>query len=445
MMSAHNAIGRVGDAPGSHTARTVPEGIAGAVLHRLERNGTVMANEPEHPESTADLPARAAVVPAAEPATSPSDSLHPRQVSGYGLPRGLIIMLGLAAGVVVAGGIHAVPDIIGPIFLALVLTITVDPLRGMLIRRGAPRWLATLVVILGVYAIIIGLVVAAAIGVAQFVGLMPQYADQIQAELSGLKSWLAGMGVTQEQVQSMLSNIDRSSILSYVGALLSGVMSALTSLLFIITLLIFLAVDGSVFGERMVKHRPGREPALNALGQFAAGTRKYFAVATIFGGIVAVLDGAALVIMGIPAAGLWALLAFVTNYVPNIGFIIGLIPPALLGLLVGGPSLMISVIVVYCVLNFIIQSVLQPKFVGDAVGLTTTMSFLSLILWAFLLGPLGAILAIPASLLVKAIMVDVDPEAKWLQLFLGDEPILTKKEKKPKKGKQPDQPAAEPA
>ena len=149
--------------------------------------------------------------------------------------------------------------------------------------------------------------------------------------------------------------------------------------------------------------------------------------------------------MGIPAAGLWALLAFVTNYIPNIGFIIGLIPPALLGLLTGGPSLMITVIVVYCVLNFIIQSVLQPKFVGDAVGLTTTMSFLSLIVWAFLLGPLGAILAIPASLLVKAIMVDVDPEAKWLQLFLGDEPILTKKEKKPKKGKQPDQPAAEPA
>ena len=106
--------------------------------------------------------------------------------------------------------------------------------------------------------------------------------------------------------------------------------------------------------------------------------------------------------MGIPAAGLWALLAFVTNYIPNVGFIIGLIPPAILGLLVGGPSLAIAVIAVYCVLNFIIQSVLQPKFVGDAVGLTTTVSFLSLIVWAYILGPIGAILAIPASLLVKA-------------------------------------------
>jgi len=149
----------------------------------------------------------------------------------------------------------------------------------------------------------------------------------------------------------------------------------------------------------------GREPVLGALGKFAQGTRRYFGVATVFGGIVAVLDGIGLVILGIPAAGLWALLAFITNYVPNIGFIIGLLPPALLGLVVGGPSKMIEVIVLYCVLNLIIQSVIQPKVVGDAVGLTTTMSFLSLIVWAYLLGPLGAILAIPASLLFKAVLL----------------------------------------
>src|SRR6478752_9899888 len=181
-----------------------------------------MTDTPSSPESADSSVVFPGIAPPAMTPTAATTQTAPH--STFSLPRGLIIILGLAAGVVVAGGIHAIPDIIGPIFLALVLTITVDPLRGMMIRRGAPRWLATLVVILGVYAIIIGLVVAAAVGVAQFVGLMPQYADQIQAELSGLKSWLAGMGVTQEQVQSMLSNIDRSSILSYVAALLSGVM-----------------------------------------------------------------------------------------------------------------------------------------------------------------------------------------------------------------------------
>jgi len=351
---------------------------------------------------------------------------HPRD--GYGLPRGLIIILGLAAGVVVAAGIHAIPNILGPVFMAVVLVVTVDPIRSGLIRKGAPKWLATLAVVLGIYAIVIGLFAAAIIGIAQLAALLPQYADQLQSQLDGLKSWLSSMGVTQADVQQAVSGIDKSSILSAAGALLSSIKGIFSSVFFLIVLVIFMGVDGSVFNERMVSRRPGREPVLTALGTFALGTRKYFAVATIFGGIVAILDGVALVILGIPAAGLWALLAFVTNYVPNVGFLIGLVPPALLGLLVGGPTLMITVIVVYCVLNFIIQSVLQPKFVGDAVGLTTTVSFLSLIVWAYLLGPIGAILAIPASLLFKALLIDVDPDARWLQLFLGDEPVFKVKD-----------------
>jgi predicted PurR-regulated permease PerM len=356
------------------------------------------------------------------------DQVPPAQRYGYSVPRGLMVVLGLAAGVVVCAGIRAVPQILGPVFLALVLTICLDPLRAALIRKGAPRWLATLAVVLGVYAIIFGLFAAAIIGIAQLVSLMPQYADQLDAELAGFKSWLASMGVSQADIQQALSGIDKSSIVGYAQALLSSLSSVFTSLFFVITLLIFLAVDGSVFGDRMISRRPGREPVLSALGTFAAGTRKYFGVATVFGGIVAILDWAALLILGIPAAGLWALLAFVTNYIPNIGFIIGLVPPALLALLTGGPSLMITVIVVYCVLNFVIQSVLQPKFVGDAVGLTTSVSFLSLIVWAYLLGPLGAILAIPASLFFKAILIDVDPDARWLQLFFGDEPVFKVKD-----------------
>ena len=361
----------------------------------------------------------------------------------YGLPRGLIIILGLAAAVIVAAGIHQVPAILGPVFLALVLTVTVDPIRGLMIRKGAPRWLAGLTLVIVVFAILIGLVVGLVIGVAQLATLLPQYSSEIQQDITNLETWLAGFGISQSDIQSMTDNVSSSSIISAIESLLSSVTGTLTSLFFVLVLVIFLGLDGSVFGDRMNRVRAGHEPVLGALGKFAQGTRRYFGVATVFGGIVAVLDGIGLVILGIPAAGLWALLAFITNYVPNIGFIIGLIPPALLGLVVGGPSKMIEVIVLYCVLNLIIQSVIQPKVVGDAVGLTTTMSFLSLIVWAYLLGPLGAILAIPASLLFKAVLLDVDPDARWLQLFFGDEPVFIKK---PKPGsRRPATPKAEPS
>ncbi|MEP6562465.1 MAG: AI-2E family transporter, partial [Nakamurella sp.] len=213
---------------------------------------------------------------------------------GYGLPRGLIIALGLASAVVVAAGIHSIPNILGPLFMAVVLVVTLDPIRGWLIRKGAPRWLATLSVILGVYAIVIGLFAAAIVGIAQLASLMPQYADQFQTELDGIRSWLSGLGVSQSDIQNALSGIDKSSILSAAGALLKSIQGIFSSVLFLIVLVIFMGVDGSVFNERMILRRPGREPVLTALGTFAAGTRKYFGVATIFGGIVAVLDGFAL-------------------------------------------------------------------------------------------------------------------------------------------------------
>lgn len=368
------------------------------------------------------------------PDVAPSPDGRSPDISGaigrrtrYGLPRALIIVLGLAGGVVMVAGMRAIPDIIGPVFMALVLTITVNPIRYWLIRHGASQGLASLAVFLTVLAIVVGLFAAAVVGIVQLAALLPQYSDQIQQQLDGISSGLEGMGISQTDIQETFSGVDTSQIAAFAQGLLSSISGIFNFLLFMIVVLIFLAVDATVFDQRMARFRPGREPVLDALGVFAKGTRKYFGVATVFGGIVAVIDGAALLILGIPAAGLWALLAFVTNYIPNVGFIIGLIPPAILALLVGGPGLAITVILVYCVVNFIIQSVLQPKFVGDAVGLTTTVSFLSLVVWAFILGPIGAILAIPASLLVKAILVDMDPAAKWLELFLGDKPTFDKK------------------
>src|SRR4029079_11302384 len=147
---------------------------------------------------------------------------------------------------------------------------------------------------------------------------------------------------------------------------------------------------------------------------FASGTRRYLVVSTIFGLIVAVLDTIALALLDIPAPWVWGVLAFLTNYIPNIGFVIGLVPPAILALLEDGFGKMVVVIVVYSVLNLVIQSGIQPKVVGDAVGLSTTLTFVSLVFWSFIIGPIGAIMAVPLALLVPALLIDADPSTRWL-------------------------------
>jgi AI-2 transport protein TqsA len=139
----------------------------------------------------------------------------------------------------------------------------------------------------------------------------------------------------------------------------------------------------------------------------------------VFGLIVALADVAALYWLDVPLPWLWGLLSFITNYIPNIGFVLGLIPPALLALLQGGVRQAVLVIVAYSVINVMIQSLLQPKFVGDAVGLSVTLTFLSLVFWTFVIGPLGALLAVPLSLFAKALLVDADPDSRWLDPLIA--------------------------
>jgi AI-2 transport protein TqsA len=168
--------------------------------------------------------------------------------------------------------------------------------------------------------------------------------------------------------------------------------------------------------------RTARPELVGALDSFARGTRTYMGVAAGFGFIVAVIDGVALYFLGVPGAFVWAVLAFVTNFIPNIGFVIGVIPPALLALLEGGPGLMLTVILLYSVINFVIQSVIQPRYVGDAVGLAPTITMLSLVFWAWVLGPLGALLAVPLSLLMRALLIEADPDARWALTIVSGRP-----------------------
>jgi AI-2 transport protein TqsA len=184
-------------------------------------------------------------------------------------------------------------------------------------------------------------------------------------------------------------------------------------------LLFFLIIDSSSFPRRLAAAAAQRPHLVEALTGFAGATRQYVVVSTVFGLIVALVDVAALYWLDVPLPWLWGLLSFITNYIPNVGFVLGLLPPALLALLQGGIRQAVLVVVAYSVINFLIQSLIQPKFVGDAVGLSITLTFLSLVFWTFVIGPLGALLAVPLSLFAKALLVDADPESRWLNPLIA--------------------------
>ena len=338
---------------------------------------------------------------------------------GLALPRGLLILLGLAAGVVSIAGIRSASGLIGPIFLALVLTVAVHPLRGYAARAGMPAWAGTLVGIVGAYAVLLGLALAILVAVSRFAALLPEYEQQFNDLVADGVDRLQTFGVGQEQLNLLTDGLDLNQLLSVAESVLAGILSLASDLFFVITLLLFMAMDAASLPAKLEQARGERSQVADALTSFARGTRQYFVVSTVFGFIVAVFDTVFLAFTPVPVPLLWGLLAFITNYIPNIGFVVGLVPPAILALLEGGPDVMVLVIIVYSVVNFVIQSVIQPKFVGDAVGLSGTLSFLSLVFWGWTLGAVGALLAIPLTLLAKAILVDVDPGSRWLGSLLS--------------------------
>ncbi|MEV0111530.1 AI-2E family transporter, partial [Nocardia sp. NPDC050799] len=317
-----------------------------------------------------------------------SVSASPANMPKPAMPRAVTVLLGAASLVVVLTAMKAFAEIIGPVFLALILTVAVQPLPNALRRRGWPGWLVTIVAILAVWGILLVLVFALVFSIAQLSTLLPEYSDKFDELVGNARSALQSRGIGSDQVQQMFTDIDMSKVADLVGVILQSTLAVFSNLFFVFALLLFMSADAATYTWRLNTLNRIRPDITSAFTSFAHNTRSYLVVSTVFGLIVAVIDAGALWLMGIPLPILWGLLSFITNYIPNVGFVIGVIPPALLALLDGGPVLMLWVIVVYSVINVIIQSVIQPKFVGDAVGLTVTFTFLSLVLWSWVLGPL---------------------------------------------------------
>ena len=348
--------------------------------------------------------------------------------------QGETIILTVAAIVVGCAGIYMLHDLLAPAFFALTLVITVRPLVALASRYHVPRPISAVGAIILIYAFVIGLFVALGVAIAQLIETLPGYSGKFEAIWTQFQALLGRFGIDQSTLMSQASGmLDTSRIVTLAQGMLSQVTSFGSVLMIMALTVVFLMFDMSRIELRARALTILKPEIAAALAGFAKAVRSYWLVSTIFGLIVAVLDVVALGILGVPMAVTWGVLSFITNYIPNIGFFIGLIPPALLALVDSGPWTALWVVVAYAALNFVIQTLIQPKFTGDAVGLNTTTTFLSLLFWAEVIGALGTILAIPLTLFVKALLIDSDPRSRWVSIFLsaGDAPVRAPDEVEP--------------
>lgn len=336
------------------------------------------------------------------------------------LPPGVKVLLALAASVIVLAGVYFARELVGPLALGVVLVVICEPVRRPLDRRGWPRWAGTTAVIVVAYLVLALMGLLLWVAGVEFGQLVSDYLDQLRGSLDDFVGWLAAVGLDQEATDAAASVLDPQAMVRLVTSLGGTVIGVLTALFFVVSYVIFMAADAARYRDAERVFGAERRPVLGRIRRLNRGIRRYYVVNATFGAVVAIIDGLALWALGVPAPIVWAVLAFVTNFVPNIGFILGLIPPAVLAFVVGGWPLLLAVIAIYCVVNVVLQVLVQPKFVSDAVDLSLTLSFFSVIFWTFVIGPLGAILSIPLTLFARALVLEGDPGSLWLRWLSGD-------------------------
>jgi predicted PurR-regulated permease PerM len=326
--------------------------------------------------------------------------------SGRNLRPGIVAA---GAGVLVLAGVHAAAPVVSLVVLSVLAAVLLAPLQRNLRDRGWPgivAMLASLAVYIGVL-VIAGLLVL--VGLAGFLRDMPAYTEQLEAILADLGTALAGAGTPPL--------IDAASVGDAVRAAADALVGVIVQLGYSVFIVAYLLLEAPRAGDRL-RWAFGAGTSTVARGAALADRlRAYIIARAILGAIAAILDTILLLVLDVPAAVLWGVLSFLLSFIPNVGFVLALIPPTVLGLLIGGPPVAIAVIVGYTVINIGIDYVIQPRFIGGSVDLSAVVVTVCLLFWAVVLGGTGALLAVPLTIMVAAVFDAFDDTRPYARLL----------------------------
>ena len=326
----------------------------------------------------------------------------------------------LAAAVVVIAGLSWGRDLVVPILVAVALVVIVYPVRSAVDRATGAGPLSTAALIAACYTILAAFALLLVFAATRFAQLIPEFSDDLAAASRGFSEFLTTAGFDRGTAENASTWIQPATVLTAAGAIVEYVAGSLTSLCLALVFVFFLSVDSAQFRTIRSRFSEARRTEIDALIRLAADIRRYFAVNAVFGAVVAILDLVLLLILNVPGAAVWGVLAFVTNFIPNIGFVIGLIPAMVFALLSGGWGTAVLVGVGYCLINVVLQVFVQPRFVGEAVHLSQTLAFGSVVFWTAVIGPLGAILAVPLTVATRVALLHRAEGDGWAWWLTGD-------------------------
>jgi predicted PurR-regulated permease PerM len=329
----------------------------------------------------------------------------------------LRILLGLAAFVVVIAGMRAAQEMIVPFLLAVFIAIISAPPFLWLQRHRVGTLPALALVVLAI--VIIGVGTAALLGTSldDFSTALPSYQDKLRAKTLALVGWLQQHGVDVSE-QGVLNYLDPGSAMRLASNILKGLGGALTNAFLIIITVIFILLEVSTFSAKLRRAQGSPESSLEGFHRILDNIKRYMGIKTLTSALTGLLVTVGLAVVGVDFAVLWGFLAFLLNFIPNIGSFIAAVPAVLLALLQLGSASALVVALVFVIVNVAVGSVFEPRLMGSRLGLSPLVVFISLVFWGWVLGPVGMFLSVPLTMSVQ-IVLDSSEHSRWLAVLLG--------------------------
>jgi len=313
-------------------------------------------------------------------------------------------LLAIACIVIIIAGMQAIAPVLNLFLVALLLAVSIMPLVAWQLNRGWPKTLALGLTIL--FVIVIGAFLTSILGLAinNMAEKAPSYKERITVIYQSGLNYIASKGINIEDIQS-LELFSPDKLFSVGSTFIEGILSTFGNFFFVLLLMIFILIEFSQIQLKAAQKEYKEDSWQLRFSEIATDLKKYVSITALSGLMAAVTNTILLVILGVDFAIMWGFLSFLFSFIPNLGFILSVVPPALIALLEYGWPQCLIVVVGFIVINSIVDNILKPRFLGQEFNISILMVFVSLLFWAWVLGPIGAILGVPMTMAVKKIIV----------------------------------------
>ncbi len=324
-----------------------------------------------------------------------------------------------AAFVIVVSGLKMAGPLLVPFLLAVFVAMIVSPLLNWLKNFRIPSGVAILLVV--ILILFVGFVMAAVIGssITDFRQDIPIYSAKLSAMSEAVQQWLMVRGI-EIDAQQWQNSFDPGAVMKLVGSTLASFGNVMTNAVMILLTVIFILAENMGFGEKLRLAR-GNEVSQEWLTKFSDSVHSYLAIKAAISLLTGLIIFSWLWILGVDYAILWGLLAFMLNFIPTVGSFIAAVPAVLLALVQLGILHAGLTLGGFVLVNLVMGNVIEPRWMGRDLNLSPLVVFVSLVLWGWVLGPVGMLLSIPLTIMIK-IALENQPESRWISIMLGGAP-----------------------